>query len=991
MAGEESSDGGNEGMTGEELDTYLQAKIDEYIRNGHDDEALWYGYQGDFRDWTEEHFRIANGALVSQLRTTLRQHGVWVAANNRRGNLASSLFEAAQSEDMGEWTDNEVLALHHAGKLKDVKSDLLRHKISIIKDGDTLFGTKTTPGTSSDTTIPPASGNQAATAPENQAAPASGNQAAPGSGDQAASASANQTASDLLQRHLALRSNTGNAQPGPDPTDVPPRTIFPTTYQFTQPQNQAGQNQISPSTPQTRAFYSMEDNSGNPAYPPLQHAAQLPAPGAFTTFGRELTNLTKSYTDDIKYGSEGDNFGLKLMIFYDICDRVGVPKEAYRKALPVMLKGLALDYYYSDLINSTFTFEQLCQAIQHHFEDANYRRSTLTEWNTIDLEAIKSQNPDKPISQCFQLLVNKLRTLRHGLTPDLQSDTFMLNKLVLACRSVPACQIACSAPPDNLSALISSLKTSITAYEFSHKNESISNTFMTDRRYYSNSSHRYNRDRPPSNRPRFNRSTKRCFICKKEGCWSTNHSESEQKQARERFKSAVSNKFGDRLHKPFERTFRQYLIDTEGTAEDTIDDAALEAFQSFDLDDADEDDSIPLDLEEEEPAQFMTSIGGMSDKEASAFTSDLCNNASLHSVTADLPNQTSTTQEAFTTDESKRYNSSRFFGIMIDTGASRKSTVGYDQYLAYCTIIHQIPIDKTTESAVTVKFGIGTTSSIGSIEVASPIGKAEFHIVLADTPFLLSIADMDRLKTYLDNTRNVLVTPQGEVAVVRQFGHPFLLWDESLHAYLQQSLNLSLQSLPSQCVSPAPASDSCYLTETELRRLHKRFGHPSVHRLQRVLERAGHDINQQVLKHLTKYCTYCQKHGASPGRFRFTLRDDAEFNYCIYVDVMYINGNPVLHIIDEASRYQAGRWLKNISAKHTWDKLRECWIDTYLGPPDLIAHDAGKNFISQEFKQYASAMGTATKSVPVEAHNSIGIVERYHGPWTPPQSLPDHL
>jgi hypothetical protein len=82
---------------------------------------------------------------------------------------------------------------------------------------------------------------------------------------------------------------------------------------------------------------------------------------------------------------------------------------------------------------------------------------------------------------------------------------------------------------------------------------------------------------------------------------------------------------------------------------------------------------------------------------------------------------------------------------MIDTGAAVKSTVGYDQYLAYCTIIYRLPIDKTTEGTVNIKFGIGTASSIGSIEVASPIGKAEFYIILTDTPFLLSIADIDRL------------------------------------------------------------------------------------------------------------------------------------------------------------------------------------------------------------------------------------------------------
>jgi len=36
---------------------------------------------------------------------------------------------------------------------------------------------------------------------------------------------------------------------------------------------------------------------------------------------------------------------------------------------------------------------------------------------------------------------------------------------------------------------------------------------------------------------------------------------------------------------------------------------------------------------------------------------------------------------------------------------------------------------------------------------------------------------------------------------------------------------------------------------------------------------------------------------------------------------MYINGQPLLHIIDEATRFQAARWLKYISAKATWEAL----------------------------------------------------------------------
>ena len=80
------------------------------------------------------------------------------------------------------------------------------------------------------------------------------------------------------------------------------------------------------------------------------------------------------------------------------------------------------------------------------------------------------------------------------------------------------------------------------------------------------------------------------------------------------------------------------------------------------------------------------------------------------------------------------------------------------------------------------------------------------------------------------------------------------------------------------------------------------------------------------------------------------------------------------------TRYQAGRWLTNISAKHIWDALRACWIDTYLGPPDQIITDARKNFASREFNQYATAIGTKIKIILVKVYNSVGIVERYYGP-----------
>jgi len=47
--------------------------------------------------------------------------------------------------------------------------------------------------------------------------------------------------------------------------------------------------------------------------------------------------------------------------------------------------------------------------------------------------------------------------------------------------------------------------------------------------------------------------------------------------------------------------------------------------------------------------------------------------------------------------------------------------------------------------AINIQFGIGLTALIRSVAVKTPIGLVNFHVVKADTPFLLCLADMDRL------------------------------------------------------------------------------------------------------------------------------------------------------------------------------------------------------------------------------------------------------
>jgi hypothetical protein len=48
------------------------------------------------------------------------------------------------------------------------------------------------------------------------------------------------------------------------------------------------------------------------------------------------------------------------------------------------------------------------------------------------------------------------------------------------------------------------------------------------------------------------------------------------------------------------------------------------------------------------------------------------------------------------------------------------------------------------------------------------------------------------------------------------------------------------------------------------------------------------------------------------GCFRFTIRNDMNFNYRLMIDVMYINGKLMLYAVNEAILFQAARFLADI-------------------------------------------------------------------------------
>jgi hypothetical protein len=211
------------------------------------------------------------------------------------------------------------------------------------------------------------------------------------------------------------------------------------------------------------------------------------------------------------------------------------------------------------------------------------------------------------------------------------------------------------------------------------------------------------------------------------------------------------------------------------------------------------------DQNQDQSKHFITTFGTLQSQEAADITTQLANQSFQHSITAkDIPRSDLIAVEntpatdsldpfAYTLTTTSRYTTDVFYGVMIDTSASKKSTTGYNQYIMFKKSEAGkgtgTKINTSTTGVVNIQFGIGSTLSIGSIQVQLPVlGHAEFHIVQANTLFLLCLADMDALQVYYNNIKDQVITPSGTVPVVRRFGHPFILWSQALHAYITESL-----------------------------------------------------------------------------------------------------------------------------------------------------------------------------------------------------------
>ncbi|KAF1935267.1 hypothetical protein EJ02DRAFT_507147 [Clathrospora elynae] len=811
--------------------TYIAQAIADYTDRPTADEELYCEFCQDFEGWNKAMFRRANATYTKELKRIFRLRGVYTGRLNMVP--AEALVGILNSEDFPQWPDE---LFQHAVFDKHTAAYMLQQR----------------------------------------------NQASATARDQIRSRDQSSKRPEQEQRITSQPRDTVEH----DPVERNPR-----------PDQQRQQTQQPPSTynnfdrfrEYTPAY--PQRPKGTSRLPPIEPSGETDPYKAVPPIdvGNEKLNATtinafvKMWDRDKKYtGKPYDLLDDKLKIFYSICYHADIGPGQFHAVFPWILDGRAEEYYLHFVDQQMDTFLTAYTKLKNHFDTDVNHGHYYTDWTTTSFVKVRRENPDKSLHEVLDIMLDKLQLCQRALGQQYIREYALRMTVITACWGVKELEMALYKPPLECEALFGDLQSSIKnslamTVSVNFTKADPEDQYYLDRRYSNTSPGRLRGGRDGSNRgrggfqqrsesnPQTTRSDKKCYICGKTGCWSTNHTLEERRRSK-----------------------AQYIAHCEITGEQMEYAVFLVAYEGEEVDQF---------FQEEEDDQRLA-------------VKYLMNQAFLHHVTG----------EDFLIED--RYSRITYQGILLDTGASNVSTAGKEQFLALQSK------DPT--------FGKGSvTTSIGTAHVSTEVGKIKFKVLDAPTPFLLCLKDMDRLNVYFNNTTDQLVQGKATFPVIRKWGHPWFHLSRAEHARV-------------------------FLTETELQRLHRRFGHPA----------AGHDDDrdEQTLQEIQKLCHHCQAHDPAPQRFKFSLKDDQEFNFKIVVDVMYLSGKPVLH------------FLPSMSTKDTWETLCMLWIDTYQGPPDIITHNAGTNFASVEFKSEAKIMGITCKQVPIEAHWSIGKVERYHAP-----------
>lgn len=274
---------------------------------------------------------------------------------------------------------------------------------------------------------------------------------------------------------------------------------------------------------------------------------------------KQIESLIKIYRESDKYPGPQDSIDDKLRIFWMNVSLASVAPDNHVEALQIMMVGPARETYLEKFMNEEdhehTDFKARITWMKSVYETDQWRGERELIWHAISMAIVANKHPEWTLSQVFDFVNKECRRVRKGV-PSLQGDETLRSKLISACMGVPELSIPLVKPgrtaDDVCRQVFSQLaqlnyRDPVSAFVVA---EHPNGVMLTERRFNVASSMRPrgggfsgNGSFRPMNRGGanggarggFRSSTnarqKICVVCKKVGCWSTNHPREEAEQA----------------------------------------------------------------------------------------------------------------------------------------------------------------------------------------------------------------------------------------------------------------------------------------------------------------------------------------------------------------------------------------------------------------------------------------------------------------------------
>ena len=663
--------------------------------------------------------------------------------------------------------------------------------------------------------------------------------------------------------------------------------------------------------------------------------------------------------NDAKWSGPGDvNFSTGEFIkhFLDVMDICDATNNIRMKVLPFALKDDALDEFNQnlrdDVRNGSYrSAKGVILAISHSLETAEFKMENKNLWSSMTLDSVRAAG--EPLERSFVRLKKRARKLQSRLGGAYLSEAIFCDFFRRALQDEAFWMYVDDSDPNITSeVLFSKVNLAIQRY----RRETSKNPRRTETMATNITNRRFgvpDRKRAGSFRnPKYRDGT----VMECTGCGSRDHLYRECRNPnkvefrKNKLEHIDSMRRADR--KKYIRSYYTQLSDDEntdsGTEIDEIRDMAEELksnlHESMFLESVPHEASLKLAFDECMVTQTRHVFFGS--------TKPSHKNKKVGVRKGGKPTLTKL-----------RYPDTQFSGIMIDNG-STGSLCSEAQLQAYRSFTGNPTPVRPLKNHYAVS-AHGGSKCIGIATFKFPyhdtIIKFDAPIVeSSDIPLILGLDDQDKLLSPGVNQRDDTISFLGgaPMPVLRDRGHLWIRWNYEYE---------------------------CLFTEKELTKLHYRFGHPGVKRMHEFLKRASPDKvdkdTRSMLEKIQARCKECQYLAPKPFVVKVSVpHDGIVFNSEVVIDIMWIQGKHVLHVVDRATHFQAARFIPDDSTETIWRTFMQMWVLVYLGPPDNLRHDQGTQFVSPKLQAMAAEAGISCRPVGVEGAHAMGVGERYHAP-----------